>query len=175
MGYSTIDIERGLKISRERLREWTAKGFIKPSIPSPGQGRRAEFSREDILRVCVFDELLRIGFKRDMAGQIIQKYTLEKDPHEGEHLSYLAPDFIMIMFRGDEISAMPLNSMGEDKIIIDCASGGLKLESPFMKEPIPFWTEANGELKSSAELSFDHVHIVNLSGIRARVKAAFPG
>ncbi|MDZ7699910.1 MAG: hypothetical protein U5R49_24285 [Deltaproteobacteria bacterium] len=39
MGYSTIDIEKGLGISRERLREWTAKGYIKPAIPSPGQGK----------------------------------------------------------------------------------------------------------------------------------------
>ena len=174
MGYSTIDIERSLEISRERLREWTAKGFIKPSIPSPGQGMRAEFSREDLLKVCLFDELLRIGFKRDMAGQIISKYTLEKDPNEGEHLSHVAPDFVMIYFQDGNVSAMPLDSLGQMKIVIDCASGGVKIESPFTKEPIPFWTEANGKLESSVEMQFDHLHVVNLAGIRARVNRAFP-
>jgi hypothetical protein len=174
MEYSTIDIERGLKISRERLREWTSKGFIVPSIPSPGQGRKAEFSHDDLLKVCLFDELLRIGFKRDMAGQIISKYTLKKDPNEGEHLSYVAPDFIMIVFRGNEISAIPLDSMSKMKIVVDCESGGVRMESPFTKEPIPLWTEEDGKLESSVELSFDHFHLVNLAGIRARVKAAFP-
>lgn len=174
MGFSTIDIERRMGISRERFREWVSKGYVTPSIPSPGQGRRAEFSREDLLRVALFDELLKVGFHREAAGQVISRFKLEKDPREGEPLSWVAPDFIVFIFRGDSISAMPLDGLSKMKMVLDCADGVIRMESPFAKNPIPFWTQGEGGLEQAEGLPFEHVHVVNLKGIRARVRAAFP-
>jgi DNA-binding transcriptional MerR regulator len=175
MRFSTIDIERGLKISRERLREWTSKGFVKPSIPSPGQGKRAEFSRDDLLRVCLFDELLRIGFQRKVAGEIVQR----ESPFlwESSLGSGATPDFLMIKIFGDEFTVLPVfKDLG---INIDWADGGkLKLRMGKKSFPIPRLKGDLGELLNrlhdDLEKPWDHLHIVNLSSIKARVRAAFP-
>ena len=167
MGYSTLDIERGLKISRERLREWTAKGFIVPSIPSPGQGRRAEFSRDDLLTVALFDELLKIGFQRKMAGKIVKR--------EGQYLwgasdiCRTGPDFLMIKFYGDQVAATPV--WRDVKMIVDLGDGGKqKLINPITGKFIPSIPRVTDDL----EKPFDHLHLVNLEGIKSRVYAAFP-
>jgi hypothetical protein len=101
MGYSTIDIENRLGINRERLRVWTSSGYIEPSVPSPGQGLRAEFSREDVLKVCLFDELLRIGLKRAEAGGMVSKC---KPKHFGN-------DYVMFFVLGDDISIIPFGNI----------------------------------------------------------------
>ena len=169
MGYSTIDIEKGLGISRERLREWTAKGFIKPSIPSPGQGRRADFSRRDVMNICLFEELVRIGFRRKMAGDCVKR--------EGEYLwgvspkSPTEPDYLLIRFHDNDVHVSPI--WGETGVVIDFRDGGKR------KRIDPF----SGKLMSSfdsrmvtkeLEGPFEHLHVVNLKKIQARVNSTFP-
>ena len=69
--FSTFDIVKLLGINREKLRDWMDRGYVNPSIPAEGQGTRAVFVREDIYNICLFVELLKIGFKRKFAANII--------------------------------------------------------------------------------------------------------
>jgi|GEM_PF-5988209 len=170
MGYSTIDIEKGLGISRERLREWTAKEFVSPSIPSPGQGKRAEFSRRDIMNICLFDELLRIGFKRKTAGDCVKSASpylwgvSPKSPTE--------PDYLLIRFDGDSVHANPI--WGETGVVIDFMDGGKRKRIDPFSGTLMSLLESRGITKE-LEGAFDHLHVVNLKEIHNRVNRAFPG
>lgn len=70
--YSTKDIIRILGVKKGRLRQWVDNDFIKPSIAhSPGTGRKALYSRKDILLIGLFDKLLSIGIDRHTASEIV--------------------------------------------------------------------------------------------------------
>ena len=57
--YSTFDIVKGLKIPRERLKEWIDRGFISPSIArAAGAGTKSLFSRFDIYLIATFRKLI---------------------------------------------------------------------------------------------------------------------
>ena len=55
--FSTLYVVKILGISRGRIREWTDKGFIEPSKPSSGQGKRNEFTRWELYGIEVFRRL----------------------------------------------------------------------------------------------------------------------
>jgi DNA-binding transcriptional MerR regulator len=76
--YTSGDVRRILKISMERYRDWESRGFIKPSIPSPGQGRKAFFTGEDVKKIILFKEFLDIGFRRKFASTLVEKENLDK-------------------------------------------------------------------------------------------------
>ena len=70
--FSTLNIVRALDIPMERLREWMVRGFIKPSRPSEGQGKKAVFTRADVYMVALFRELLNKGLSRKVAAAYIK-------------------------------------------------------------------------------------------------------
>ena len=170
MAYSTIDIEKGLGISRERLREWTAKGFIVPSTPSPGQGRRAVFSRKDILDICLFDELVRVGFNRKAAGECIQsqgKHIWDISP-----LSPTKPNYLLIRFQGPSVHVSPV--WADTRVVIDLGDHGKRKQVDRFSGKLMSSFDSR-MVTDSLDGPFEHLHIINLKNIHSRVKAAFPG
>lgn len=75
--YSTIDISKAFGMPRERLRDWMDRGFIKPSLPSTGQGTIAIFTTKDVYRVFLFEKLVDAGLKRQTAGPIATNANFE--------------------------------------------------------------------------------------------------
>jgi hypothetical protein len=73
--FSTLDIVKVLEIPRERLRSWMKEGFVEATIPAKGQGTKAVFSRYDIYGISLFGDLLRTGFRRDIAASHMREFT----------------------------------------------------------------------------------------------------
>ena len=69
--FSTFDIEKRLGIERTALQEWINKGFIKPTIAAKGKGTKALFNKDDSSLLLGFCWLVRMGFKRSFAADII--------------------------------------------------------------------------------------------------------
>jgi hypothetical protein len=76
--YSTFDIQKALKIPRERFRQWIADGYVVPSVPAQGAGTRASFSLMDVYKVALLDYLISRGMKRSTAA-LITKGLKETD------------------------------------------------------------------------------------------------
>jgi hypothetical protein len=84
--FSTIDIQRALKIPRERFRQWLDMGFIKPSVQAAGAGTRASFTRTDVYRIAVFDYLITRGFKRGIAARFVEMFGRNAEDSESNYL-----------------------------------------------------------------------------------------
>jgi len=73
--YSTLDIVKATGIPIERLRDWLNRGYIEPTLPSLGQGRKALFSDVDIYAIELFQKLIARGFSRHAASELIKNFT----------------------------------------------------------------------------------------------------
>lgn len=73
--YSTLDIVKVTGIPMERLRDWLNRGFIEPTLPSLGQGRKALFSDVAIYGIELFQKLISRGFSRQAASELIKNFT----------------------------------------------------------------------------------------------------
>ena len=161
--YSTLDIERDLGIPRVRLREWTVRGFISPSHPSPGQGKKAEFSRWDVYCVALFKELVEIGFSRKLAGNFISSFfkRMEGSP---------VISYILFRFQDGKIESM---NIGEGSWAMEISSGGIgqfapEVDFPFRPVNIPQIMKKGGDKGGGVE-DWSQIHLVNFKKIKADV------
>lgn len=70
--YLLPDIERICEIKRGKLYTWITGGFIEPSIqPAGGHGGKNRWSLQDLIKIKLFEALLKDGWKRELAGRII--------------------------------------------------------------------------------------------------------
>ena len=69
--YTTSQITKILDIPFGRLREWIVKGYIEPTIPSPGQGRPAEFSLDYLYNIEAFRRMIDGGLSRETAADYL--------------------------------------------------------------------------------------------------------
>lgn len=70
--YTTRHILQVFKIKMEKCRDWHSKGFIEATVPSPGQGQKAEYTIEDLYGIALFIKLTEKGFKRNLAAEIVK-------------------------------------------------------------------------------------------------------
>lgn len=56
--YTSLQVCRALKITKERMRDLLDRGFIAPTYASPGQGRPAFFTRSDVYGIKLFLHLV---------------------------------------------------------------------------------------------------------------------
>jgi len=86
--FTTKDILKILDISMSRLRTWLLNGYITPSVPSSGQGKKALFTKEDIYAIYLFKELIESkGLKREAAARFIRE--CQADPSRLTFASFL--------------------------------------------------------------------------------------
>lgn len=67
-----------LDIKPGRIREWVNYRFIDPTWPAAHRGDTSFFSKSDLCKFQLFDHLLKRGFYRKQAGEIVKKYQ-DKD------------------------------------------------------------------------------------------------
>ena len=81
--YSTFQLLKAFKgtdyaLTRARLVDWMAKGFIEASIPSPGQGIPAKFNTVDVYKLGLFIYLVdRLNMRREDANTIARRMYKE--------------------------------------------------------------------------------------------------
>ena len=92
--FSTLDIVKALGIPRERLRDWMNHGFVVPTTRSEGQGTKAVFTRDDIYLVALFVDLLKKGFKRDRASDLIRKASEIVRKNGSKSVAYITIYFL---------------------------------------------------------------------------------
>lgn len=112
--FSTSEVCRILDIKFEKLRAWTKEGFVKPTFLSPGQGRKAIFTRLDVYLIALFDNLIReVGFVRKIGASFVRSFkTSEKTVRNSKYLifkfpapeGHLAPSCEHIYYAHDENS-----------------------------------------------------------------------
>ena len=107
--FSTLDIVKALSIPRERLRDWMNNGFVVPTIKSEGQGTKAIFTRNDIYLVALFVDLLKKGFKRYRASDLIKKASGAFKRNGSK-----SPAFIIIYFINFDFGSTPITIRGEN-------------------------------------------------------------
>ena len=73
--FSTFDIQKGLELPQERLRQWLKNEYIVPAVPAKGQGTRASFTKTDCYRVELFRRLVDSGLKREIAAKFLGTLT----------------------------------------------------------------------------------------------------
>jgi len=92
--FSTLDIVKALGIPRERLRDWMNNGFVIPTISSQGQGTKAVFTRNDVYLAALFVDLLKKGFKRYNASDLVRRTSAILKKNEPKNLAYVIIYFL---------------------------------------------------------------------------------
>jgi len=70
--YSSFQIMRALGIERNDFQNWIKGGFIKPTVPSPGRGKPAIFTRQDVYRIGFFREFLEYSPYYRVAARMVE-------------------------------------------------------------------------------------------------------
>lgn len=168
--YSTLDICKALGITRERIRDWINREFVKPSIQeAKGQGTKALFSRNDVYLIMLFLTLIRNGINRKESSSIIQELGEDRKSNNFEIL--MESDFLL--FRSSYSKEKRVRSM----VTIDMYRGNLldvetAMPHAFYKHKIVKEMEKmfdqRGELESGWIVSF----IINFRKIKNDTDAA---
>jgi hypothetical protein len=150
--FTTWDIQKKLEIKRDRLKEWLALGYIKPSIQqSEGVGTKNLFSRSDLYLIGLLDALIHFQVPRVTAAVAITGVKgLEKvNPEILKDLYYI--NLIGIQDTDDEMSF-------EVSFIIKPKSA-TKPPTPSMnEEEVEKWRE-----------KFDYILTVNFMKLRIKI------
>jgi len=62
-----------------RLREYIARGFIKPKWPASGHGSKNYLNKNDLIKIEIFKTLLNIGFSRKLSAKIISEIKINQN------------------------------------------------------------------------------------------------
>lgn len=66
--FTTFEIAKMLQIERNLLAQWLMRGYISPSIQrAQGPGSKNLFSLQDLYKICLFQQLVDSGIRRDEA------------------------------------------------------------------------------------------------------------
>jgi hypothetical protein len=165
--FSTLEVGRALKIGRECFRDWMNKGFIKPSVPSKGQGSKAIFLLDNVIGIALFKHLVEIGLTRAIAAswayKFIERDKTEPDRQKAHYIAF--------------VSSINLKEVK----VYTFASGdfAITLESLQIIPPGNRITDLNQlplEIREKLSMSLDknwqYIHIVNVKALRANVLKA---
>lgn len=173
--FSTLDIVKALSIPRERLRDWMNNGFVTPTTRSEGQGTRAIFSRDDIYLVALFVDLLKKGFKRKRASDLIKKTSEVLRKNNGsKSLIYIIIYFLNNHY--DAILAEPIYDPVTRWDKIDLRWGGRipsKLNERSRKDTLAVNEPLTGKDAVQQELSttqrWENIHLINFINLKKKV------
>lgn len=156
--FSTFDIVKALGIERERLREWMNRSFIKPTIPAPGQGKKAVFTRLDVYAVELFRQLVSAGLDRNRCRMILDFYR-QRMKTDDDDLNYLIIRLGPLKEEGMDVkpSYSHFFAFHDDKILLDIGCADSKdLE------------RSRGMLDNRWSL----LHVMNLKELRSKTDMA---
>lgn len=69
--FSTFEVEKILGTKRSRFQDWIDRGFITPYQKASGKGSKAQFTREDMYTLYLFQNLVELGLEREMVARIV--------------------------------------------------------------------------------------------------------
>jgi hypothetical protein len=153
--FSSFEIMRALEIPKEKLRDWIDRGFIKASKPSPGRGRPAGFTKDDVYELALFMVLISKGFPRDIASGWGREARSQSNLHQNK-----PTNFILFRTRSYPDGQESLQAIGiiKESWRISLSHG---------------WIYKEDQEETPADLNeWDTILIVNYRKIRARVDAA---
>lgn len=148
--YSTIDISKALNMPRERLRDWMVRGFISPSLPSTSKGTIAIFTRNDILCVVLFQKLIDMGFKREVASEYITLFV-------NSNLINAVNFLLLVYTERDGKPAIELKTHSGDTLNLTIDSDGV--------------VRQGNSITSNAQ-DWEGIHILNMVTLDKQVDAA---
>ena len=170
--YSTLDIVKALSIPRERLRDWMNNGFVIPTISSQGQGTKAVFTRNDVYLAALFVDLLKKGFKRYNASDLIRKTSAILKKNEPKNLAYVIIYFlknhdnpVIVKSIYDPVTRWDKIDLRWDGRISSKQIDGYK-DIAIERNDLP--AEKAMQNQSKAQL-WENIHIVNFKNIKKEV------
>ena len=170
--FSTLDIVKALSIPRERLRDWMNNGFVIPTISSQGQGTKAVFTRNDVYLAALFVDLLKKGFKRYNASDLIRKTSAILKKNEPKNLAYVIIYFlknhdnpVIVKSIYDPVTRWDKIDLRWDGRISSKQIEGNKDNAP-ERNDLP--AEKAIQKQSKAQL-WENIHIVNFKNIKKEV------
>lgn len=170
--FSTLDIVKALSIPRERLRDWMNNGFVIPTISSQGQGTKAVFTRNDVYLAALFVDLLKKGFKRYNASDLIRKTSAILKKNEPKNLAYVIIYFLKnhdnpVIGKSiyDPVTRWDKIDLRWDGRISSKQIEGNKDNAPERNDPP---AEKAMQNQSKAQL-WENIHIVNFKNIKKEV------
>ena len=172
--FSTFDIVKASNetknpIPRERLRDWIQRGFTPPTTPAGGAGRAAIFTRLDVYGIFLFNVLLRRGFNRKFAAELIKHLKSYVDISAKKNSIKLDFPSTLVFFMKENgkkiISFIPIYA-GEHQIKLP--SGKMQSISP---AGIKDYVKLDGTPGKDID-DWDQIEVVNFIKIRAEIDAA---
>jgi hypothetical protein len=171
--FSTFDIVNIFKetkdpIPRERLREWMQRRFIKPKTPAKGVGYAALFTLLGVYAIALFNILLRRGFNRKVAAELIEKLTSYVDLSDTKDSGVVYFPSILIFFVKENgkklISFIPIYA-GEHQIKLP--SGKVQCITPV---GVKDYERIDGTpIKDN---DWDQIEVINFTKTRAEIDEA---
>jgi hypothetical protein len=153
--FTTSDITRGLEIPKERFREWVIRDYIKPSVPSPGQGQAAWFTIDEVYRVQLFRTMIEGGYSREAAAGFLSCTRERKDPwlHHCQFIFYRRTKeqvITMVSIHDDEAV---MSKDEKNQLVLDLTSG---FPGQPLGETVDVWSPED----------WSDIYIVNVRAIR---------
>jgi hypothetical protein len=100
-GFSTKELTQVTQITRARLQEWYARGWVTPSLYEANQpGKHHVWSRADVYSVALFKQLTESGLARKVIGEFISQGVIDDTltPEEINRISVM-----LFMRKGEQI------------------------------------------------------------------------
>lgn len=133
--YTSTEAAKILNIPLPRFQDWMARGFIKPSEPSEGQGKKAIFSILDLYSIRVFQGLLSMGLDRTTSARVLQHYRDYEDrcvtsKKTGKTLGLSAQNFVWMNLIGYGVKDKDGNIKNESIINFSFSDDSNEIEVP---------------------------------------------
>jgi len=165
--FSTLDIVKALNIPRERLRDWMNHGFVVPTTRSEGQGTKAVFTRDDIYLVALFVDLLKKGFKRDRASDLIRKASEILRKNGSKSVAYITIYFLNN--HNNAILAEPIYDPVTRWDKIDLRWGGRIPSELITRSKINAIGLNDIPTEKDAMQKWENIHLVNFKDLKTKV------
>lgn len=127
--FTTKDIVEKLGIPMQRLRMWLLEGYIVPSTPSEGQGKKAYFTRNDLYAIRLFTKLMDKGFKREAAAVHAKEYQDSvRQNNIWQYANYMV--FVTIKTSDDETAVKIFGHAGVESVGLQFEPAKIKVIDP---------------------------------------------
>ncbi len=164
--YSTLDIQKALKIPRERFRSWEKEGFVTPTTPADGQGTRASYTLDKVYCIALFQSLLNRGFARKVAARLVNSFWEKAFDIFNEYpiKTETKVTFVAFGFLSNDKNEEPFVSTIEE---FEESHGSIRFDEETISGPMVSTTGRPRE-----KTYWKHLHIVNVKRLIEEVNSA---
>ena len=158
--FRTLGICKALGIERERFRDWTKTGQIRPTLPAFGQGTKAGFTLGDVYTIALFKRMIDTGYKRELSAKLISQFMGFVEGNPIEFLQYILCIVKTNPDTGEQdIQVESLGQGDRDTLQINLSAARIHFDVPIMDDII----------------GWEGMFMFNLVQLRQEVNAALEG